>query len=1122
LRAELEKSSHSLSQDAREFNVNIGTLLPWYQLWALTLLGEVTKETLATSIAQAVEVSRRAAQTDYRNEPHAWNEIAIIWFEILHYLDLVDAAFLDPMTSWIKNLSRPLFTPTLIALARLGARKEATKMISLQFAAQAFVLTQEERSDAESKSDGYIQIARSVLTINSTEAKAYFNEAVAVAGKLGEENLARWDAILDLADRAARSGRPVPEVAYQFARCAELTYEYVDRDKHFAWNSTVRALSALCPISSFAILSRWRDRGFGRSERILPIAAQFLIEYGSIDARDILPLVCFEAEWDYSKLLSSVLDKCASHLEKEAAITFLLRYVRWESRTSSEWGNLKELTAKHKLSVPDLDANIASIRHEEQIANERKDEHLPEGNTANELSERNWNEIFGGHDLTTVDGISQAHDTFSSRIDPNFQEHFIEKIFLHVPPGSETDFIVALGNTPEFSLYYFRHFLEKLPESWKGRPAIKQSIESTLKTLCRNYCMQITKNRYFEILPFDLACNLSGIAEENLAEIVLDAISESSDQIEVSRLFSLIGLLTSKLSQDEALEALAFGLGYYDSVLEESDGDGPWCTLHILPPTIDESIAGYIYAGLAAPPSYIRWQAAHSVVALCAFERGEVLRHLVDLADSNLYGPFTDSQLPFYQLNAFQWLMIAFARAAHEFPAAMGSFASRFVTWALIDQPHVMIRMFAARTALTLIKSGTLTVGDEIIERLSMVNVSSLPIVKSKSFERIAHDAKRVTKVAEDDRFYFGIDIGPYWYEPLGRVFGLTQNDIEIAALEVIRHELHNEGTRGRDEEKRRKQFEHQQTYASHGAYPDTDNQHFYLCYHAMMIVAGKLLATKQTHRDTEWSDNDEFTEWISGHDLSRHDGRWLADRRDIAPLEWPIWLDKKKDDPAYKIISIEDFEQALISGDNLNIWGRWTTADSVRQQSVDIRSALVTSDKSIALLRALSTAKSVHDYLIPSADADQQINRPGFELEGWIEDRSQERGLDGKDRWSGGVHFPPPAPATQIINLMALTTDLDRREWRDGKNIRVMSSSVWGTLETSNEENNPKRGERMQASLPFVKDMLSKFQQDLIIEVRIDRHRQYRRYESKQDDERIPKATRLYLIKADGSITSL
>lgn len=1127
LKTELEKTPrHHSSREAQEFEEDIGALLPWHQLWAAVLLGRVRKKDLPARIASTREVSSKAARIHHRDEVRASNEIALIWFDVLHFLDAVDEASLSGLTSWIEGLKRPLYTPTLNGLAKLGSRKQATTALALKFAADAFELLSEERADAESKSNGYVDVARSVLAISAGEAKGYFDEAVEVASKIGEENLARWDAILDLADRAARSDRPEPTAAYRFSRCAELTWDYVERDKHFNWSGTIRAMSALCPSSAFAILSRWRDRGFGRPGRVLPVAAQFLIERGALDARDALPLIGFEAEWKYAKLLSSVLERATDRPEKEAASGLLYRYMKWEGQTSAVWKGLEEVTKKHGLSLSELESFVAFAEREETSTKERESEQQDERGNGEE-AERDWNKVFSGKDLTTVDGISGCYAAFKATPVPWHHEEYFAEVFRRVGAGKESAFIEAFGGVPEFDLYHLRNFLEQVPDAWKSRPAIQRSIEATLKVFCRRFCMGISKNRYYEMLPFDLACKLAGVTEANLVEVVLDTIGESPDLADSGRLFSLAGLLTPKLTQDEALEALTFGLSLFDVVLEDKDGDGGW-SRDLAPPTpIEASIAGYIYAGLAAPASMLRWEAAHAVLGLCALGRHEVLRHLVSFAKNKSGTPFFDARLPFYQLHAQQWLLIALARAAMDYPAAVAPFAARLVSWALNDQDHVMIRLFAARAALSLIEKGAFMADEDLIRNLSRVNVTSLPIVETSSYRRVPNRKREIKEAEEadkDDEFYFGIDMGPYWYAPLGRVFALPQGDIEAKALTIIRDKLGYAGKGAWDEDQResRKLFGEMETYASQSSYPRVDNHRFYLAYHAMMIAAGELLATMSTHRNPEAAEQDEFAEWLSGHDLSRQDGRWLADRRDPAPLEWPTWRDQKKGDAAYRSVTLTDFEEAFRSGDTLNVWGHWTAADSKREQTVYVRSALVSPDKSMALLRALSTA-SAQDYLIPSARDSLQIDRSGFKLEGWIEDLSGERELDERDIWSGGVRFPPPSPSAGIIELMGLVTDSDRRVWLDGAKAKVLSSQVWGHLEIRDEDNNPERGERLQASLEFIKALLAKVDLDLIVEVQIERRRRYRPYETREkDDERIPKATKLYLIKVDGSVTSV
>lgn len=188
LKAEMDKKNqHSTSRDLREFQEDIGALLPWHQLWATTLLGRVTKASLDDELKRAGEASRSAARINYRDDFHAANEIALLWIDILQMLDAADETTLANFSQWKDGLKRPLFTPTLTALARLCGQKEATKAAALEFALEAFNLTKDERSDAENKSEGYIDAARAILTVSKHDAEAYFNEAVKVASKIGDE-----------------------------------------------------------------------------------------------------------------------------------------------------------------------------------------------------------------------------------------------------------------------------------------------------------------------------------------------------------------------------------------------------------------------------------------------------------------------------------------------------------------------------------------------------------------------------------------------------------------------------------------------------------------------------------------------------------------------------------------------------------------------------------------------------------------------------------------------------------------------------------------------------------------------------------------------------------------------
>jgi len=1129
LKVEIEKANrHTTSSDLQEFQEDIGTLLPWHRLWASSFLSEIKKEDIADEIEKAAKTSATAERNRYREEAHVANEIALLRMSILLQHETLDADALTTFDQWKRQLKRPLYTLTLNALCRLCAQRPETKATAIAFATESYALTLEDRSDAENKSDGYIGVARAILTTSNADAKAYFNAAVEVAGKIGDENLARWDAILDLADRSARTDRCDPKVAYQLARCAELTYVYVVRDKHFPWNSTVIALCGLCPSSAIAILSRWRDRKFGWHERLLPVAIGNLIERTVIDPRDALPLIGFRAQWDYDELLDASLTNADTAEEKALVSHMVHRYAQFSALDSSDLTRLQRAATKHDVAIAGLADAIASAERKEAIDKARTSPHPPLPFAHSETRDTPWDDIFANKDVATAEGLSHAYLAFKGTEPPWSHEMFFTQVMQRVAVGSEAQFIDAIANTPEFDLYSFKVWLAKMPESWKARPAISQALANTVRALCRRYCMKVRKYRYYEVFPFEVACSLAGISEANVVDIVLTATGETLDFPETNELFSLIGLLTTKLSPDEALDALKYALDLFNPVLEDNDGDGPWNARLSPPEDIRGSIAGYIWSAAAAPEAVVRWEAAHAILECCCLGRREVMDHVVKMATTGRGGPFVDARLPFYELHAAQWLLIGIARASQEAPSAVAPYAQQLLDWSQSGQLHVLIRLFAARAARALIASGFLADDDNLAMRLECINTSPLAIVESDTDEQHAPRKPRRGKDDDDDQFYFGIDIGPYWYAPLGHRFALSQGVMESEALEVIRKDFSYKGTSRWDDDPRvrRNLYEERDTDHDHGSYPRADSLHFYHAYHAMMIVAGRLLVTTPLHRHPRYDDDDTFADWLNGHDLTRSDGRWLWDRRDPEPFKKGTWLEREKEHPDYQRVTDVDFQDALGSSELLNLWGYWTEADHRREQSTSIHSALVAPDKSEALLRALASTKNVHDYAIPSADSDMEIDEAGFELKGWIADRGGERELDRFDRWAGGITFPPPRPARFIVDGMQLHTDSDLRMWNDQSGSRVMESQVWGHHDEArrNESGNPERGSRLRVSGSFVASMLSELDRDLIIEVQIGRHRRHQPYESgeRDDDERIKTTAKLYLLGRDGKCRSL
>ena len=144
--------------------------------------------------------------------------------------------------------------------------------------------------------------------------------------------------------------------------------------------------------------------------------------------------------------------------------------------------------------------------------------------------------------------------------------------------------------------------------------------------------------------------------------------------------------------------------------------------------------------------------------------------------------------------------MIGLARAAKETPGILSPHADFFIQAALNGETHVLIRGFAARAALALLNSGVVKCDSDVWRRLENVNVSDIPAIQSKTYERFGKQEPENAD-REEDKYYFGIDIGPYWFEPLGRCFGKSQAEIESEAKRVIREGWQYTGASRWDEE---------------------------------------------------------------------------------------------------------------------------------------------------------------------------------------------------------------------------------------------------------------------------------------------------------------------------------
>lgn len=1125
LRKEVELDrKHDESQDLRAFKEDVGAILPWSNLWARSFAGQQRRAELTGSIAEALEGFRKIDETRYGKESHSSNEIANLWIDILLETGSADKAAVAAIFEWSQSLKRPLFTPTLNRLSRLCARTVGLEAQSFNFAKAASSLLQDE-SDPRSQADGYVDIARSILAVGRREAEAYFSEATKVVSRIGEENIDRWDALIDLAERAAKPGLSSPELAYRFSRCAEITRRYLVSDKYFAEEATTKALVGLCPSSSLAIISRWRDRRFGNDAWILRHTVEALIERGSINPLDAVPLFGFRGAWEKPKVLEAAISRCTQPEMRVAVLRFAYSYMTLEGASEATWRRLGGIATSAGVDLVDLQARIDAAAED---APRKVAPSPPFSTTASEQREaRGWGEVFAECDLTTPLGIAAARRRAEAAGPPFSWDEFYREAMRRTPVGREADFLSAFGAVADFDLYDLRTLLAVFPPEWKDRLSARLALATVVKGFCRRFWAAVTRSRRYQTLPLTLAAELSGLDESELIEAVLGSISESTELLGADRLFTLVGLLCVKLTSDDAAGTLSYGLTLFDSALEDSDGEGSWSVQLAPPTTVEEALAGYIWAGLASPVAATRWEAAHVVLGLCATGRTRVVAGLVEYAAGKTAEPFGGRGLAFYSLHGQQWFLIAAARAALSYGAVLVPHADHLLKSASAEQPHVFIRLLAARTVLALAAQGLVTLSAD--DRQRMLDINASPFERTKHDEAHDHNPRKTGTVDKDDLpesdlHFFGMDFGPDWLAPLGECFGLTRAEMERETLKVIRGDLGYAGPHRWDADgrARRHLYPDGSTHFQHSAYPVVDDHGFYLSYHAMMMTAGRLLATRPLVEPANSWDDNGFPEWIARHDISRTDGRWLADRRDPPPAGQSNWLKQGRAELPHSI-PIDDFEAALRpSTGNLVVWGHWAAFNASYEEAIGVHTALVSRERSGSLLRALQTTHDFHNFRIPTADDDLQIDHGPYQLKGWILAPSSDRGIDESDPWAGDVRFPAPEPAAFVVETMGLTSDIDRRLWQaPSLKTPALRSETWGHRPEKEGSEQPS-GRRLQALVEFVGEFLKANEMDLVVEVAIERRSRHRRYEYGNKDGFQAAGFRIFVVQGDGTIRTV
>lgn len=980
-------SQYARDRYGREFESNIVRLLPWAECWLAAIL-EGDSEAVVSRFAGLVEQDLKPV-SDY-NTPFLFiNGVAEIATRILTVVSREDLR--ERFAEWHEKADNRL-ARSRQAVGRIASRSPHLEEFGLQVIARGVRSAQTDRSDADTRIDELIGLARTLLAVNESEARTIFDTAVMEAQQVGDDLHSRWMSLLHAAT-ALSPGAEAPR-AYRLFQIAEELYRVMgDVDMV----SVAERLRRLHEPSYYAAVSRCRDRRTLKFELMLTPAVK------SIDSEQIscLALFAFDPQCSWQSAVDALTPDLAA-----TATAVLQDFTRYE-RTSGE--------------MPETSYGGSSTHS------------WFEDDKPLDMSQR-----FADTDFTAEEGWNEALQEvrWGDRI--NLAEFALGK-----HSTSRPEVLDAFGRA-SVPLSHDFVALAQAAASLPSTPGLQRALEQLGTTFATRFASQNCTWIYDSDDDLTSIALATGVSAQALLALSFHELGSSAYQLTYADYFQVAARLATTMDPSAAGKVFdSLASLFEDLVPQETTADGPYHALPIAPAGRSAGVSGVIWSALGDMSIAMRWRAAHAVLLLVRLGCEDELEALLRLADeSHSVTPFLDSRLPFYSLHARMWLLIALCRASLEPNARLLARFAPFLV-SVTQGPHHAVNQVLSQRALGELKNrNVLAVGDvddETLKRRLAPNWIELDYS-----ERKARSKPRVNTEDDEedspDRFFF--DFGRYWCGAVAEIFGIRERDVERRVTGYVKqldsYELFASGIDPRVEAN---VYEEGRSYPDHSDWPGQDNHSFYLAIHGLLAVAGELATTDLAYKEPE-SERDSYSGWLARFLPKRHDGRWLADCRDHPPTparDLAIASHEPKSDWPWSLRPDDFASAAGFAHEWVSIWADGEARHGHLSEDMAVESALVPHETARALLVALQTSPAgPYPRGLPTTGgrADWPDDHP-FTVTAWVDSTRYHSGIDEHDERAAGVRFPRTSPAAEIIARFRVAGDEDLRSWTSCTDLR-------------------------------------------------------------------------------------
>lgn len=1060
-------------------------------------------------------------------------ECSLIFEEKEHLIDLIFKTF-DAKTDKLKLRYTVLKKIILI---------KSCKKISLRLLNESNNLIENSNESAGELTENYLRFSILSSKISPALSKYLFEKAIKSVSEIDIEGFAQIRCIYELSKVGLETSNP--QLAHDYARFIEYCDIKLDKyeKKHFPYSEGLMGITNIDYSSLFSILCRWHHRNMIELGEELVTILMKPTKNRSLNhtiAAALLPLKT-NYNWKHLEELYQIL---IQKFDEAGNAEVKSRFIASELRNLKLQGDTKycKVIYEQIKSGKFIDKNIIyELKQYNDFVDSLKENDITNNHKSlpieqHQIDLQNFDKTSTKAIESAIDKILMMRDTFYNKW---IIENFLEDVVKICEMEEYIPFLNALVEVRNelLEFYSFEKIIKLALTEWDFHYEVRKWKEEKFEYILSSKMQHFNFSDTLQAFSINDFATIFSIDTLRLAEIIKRTLPSKLDLLSDESIYNSFELIRDRLSPKQNEELLAWVLNRWASQIPSEIGDGLWNEGFSIVDDSDSNISDFIRFNLGHPIKKIRWRATHAIVRMVSFGNTNILKLLLQRQNEKDCLPFQDNKYIYYWMSAKLYLWTAIDRISKEYPEKLLLFKDIFLKELLNDElPHVLIRHFIQKSCLSLFKHDSSIYTDNEIEIIKNVNVSKLQTLKRERGSKVSRI--KTSKSLRNWSFKFdGLDTLPFWYERVGKIFDLSENDVADVADKIITEQWGYVGNPNKDDFIRNQlnRGEYFLTRNHKGSNPEVEDLSIYWQYHAMFCAADYLLKNYPLIKGEFWDDEEEWSYWLESN-ANSFVGYWLSDLEDPIPLEAQYWKDVKvKLDEKWRDEIDENFfdDSVGLMTENtfMNVRGGIAKYFRDCKETITINSNLVSNDAAEALLRALHTTKNSYDYYFPLEKNNSEddydynfINEGIFNLEGWIGHVGTEfEGLDVQDDLFNHTNKGSIILGKAVTEKFNIRFDnLYKRGFHNNSLVSVYEN--WNnTYDNTRGRRNysshvQSSGSMLKITKKFLLELLKQNNKNLILQCLIERNVQERYYMEEDNRNQV----KLYLIKPDGTIKTL